>query len=290
MFKDLLSTIETIFSMDNEYFVLVLRTILLIVILKLISKLIVMICAKNIKTSRKIFLFNHRVTILLDIAIYIGIFLIWSKYLKDLITIISFVSAGITIAMRDVIFNLFAGFFINTKKPFKLEDRIEVDGIKGDVVVINALSFKILEVGDRINGEQSSGLIINIPNSYIFTKALKNYNTAFKYIWDEIVVKVPIDCDIDKNKKEILKIVNENGIVSRIPKKMNKAIEDASLDYRIYYNHLEPIIYTKVVDDYVELDVRFLVHPKKERIVEDDIWTKILKEYKKGKINLYKKS
>ena len=236
MFKDLLSTIETIFSMDNEYFVLVLRTILLIVVLKLISKLIVMICAKNIKTSRKIFLFNHRVTILLDIAIYIGIFLIWSKYLKDLITIISFVSAGITIAMRDVIFNLFAGFFINTKKPFKLEDRIEVDGIKGDVVVINALSFKILEVGDRINGEQSSGLIINIPNSYIFTKTLKNYNTAFKYIWDEIVVKVPIDCDIDKNKKEILKIVNENGIVSRIPKKMNKAIEDASLDYRIYYN------------------------------------------------------
>ena len=55
MFKDLLSTIETIFSMDNEYFVLVLRTILLIVVLKLISKLIVMICAKNIKTSRKVF-------------------------------------------------------------------------------------------------------------------------------------------------------------------------------------------------------------------------------------------
>lgn len=93
-----------------------------------------------------------------------------------------------------------------------------------------------------------------------------------------------------KIKKEILKIVNENGIVSRIPKKMNKAIEDASLDYRIYYNHLEPIIYTKVVDDYVELDVRFLVHPKKERIVEDDIWNKILKKYKEGKINLYKKS
>lgn len=290
MFSDILNTIKNIFSLENEYFVLTLRTILLIVVLKLISRLIVIICAKKIKTSRTVFLFNHRVTILLDVSIYIGIFLIWSNYLKDFITIISFVSAGITIAIREIIFNLFAGFFIKTKKPFKLEDRIEVDGIKGDVVVINSLSFKVLEVGDRINGEQSSGLIINIPNSYVFTKALKNYNTAFKYIWDEIVVRVPIDCDIDNNKNEILKIVNENGIVARIPKKMNKAIEDASLDYRIYYNHLEPIIYTKVVEDYVELDVRFLVHPKKERIVEDDIWSKILKEYKEGKINLYKKN
>ena len=108
-------------------------------------------------------------------------------------TIISFISAGITIAIRDIILNLFAGIYIKTKKPFKLEDRIEIDGIKGDVVVINALSFKILEVGDRINGEQSSGLIINIPNSFVFSKSLKNYNTAFKYIWDEIVINLNLD-------------------------------------------------------------------------------------------------
>ena len=102
-------------------------------------------------------------------------------------TVISFISAGITIAIRDIILNLFAGLYIKAKKPFKLEDRISIDGVTGDVILINNLSFKILEVSDKPNGEQSSGLIINIPNSYIFSKTLKNYNLAFKYVWDEVV-------------------------------------------------------------------------------------------------------
>ena len=52
MFKDLLSTIETIFSMDNEYFVLVIRTILLIVVLKLISKFDIVKIYDNSKNFR----------------------------------------------------------------------------------------------------------------------------------------------------------------------------------------------------------------------------------------------
>ena len=68
---------------------------------------------------------------------------------------------------------------------------------------------------------------------------------------------------------------------------MNQAVEDASLEYRIYYNHLEPIIYTKIIDNHIELDARFLVHPKKVRNVEDSIWLNILQKYHENKIDLY---
>lgn len=284
----ILENINEIITFDsNNYIVLIIKSILFIMILRLLNKIIVLVCAKRIKTSRKVFLFNQNVSIIINIIIFLVVFEIWSPYLEDIITIISFVSAGITIAIREVILNIFAGIFIKAKKPFKLEDRISIDGIIGDVVVINALSFKVLEVKDRENGEQSSGLIINIPNSYIFSKTLKNYNTAFKYIWEELTLKIPLDADINKNKKELLEIIENNEIVASIPKKMDRAIHDASLDYRIYYNHLTPIIYTKVVDSHIELTARFLVHPKKSRIVEDDIWTKVLKKYKEKKIDLY---
>ena len=52
-------------------------------------------------------------------------------------------------------------------------------------------------------------------------------------------------------------IISKNDIVEAIPKKMNREIKNASLDYRLYYNHLEPIIYTRVVDKHIELDLRF---------------------------------
>ena len=275
-------------TIGDDYLVLILKSILLLILSRVLYKIIVLIFTKKIKTSRKVFLFNKNISIIINIISLIVLFIIWEPHLKNIITLISFISAGLTIAIRDIILNLFAGIFINARKPFKLEDRISIDGVIGDVVVINALSFKILEVKDRENGEQSSGLIINIPNSFVFSKSLKNYNTAFKYIWEEITVKVPLDADVEKNKKEILEIVENNEIVASIPKKMNKEIHDASLDYRIYYNHLTPIIYTKVVDSHIELTARFLVHPKKSRIVEDDVWTKILKKYKENKIDLYK--
>ena len=148
--------------------------------------------------------------------------------------------------------------------------------------------FKVLEVSDKENGEQSNGKIVNIPNSYIFSYALKNYTTAFKYIWDEINVNIPLEADLEATKKIILKIVNNNEVIKEIPKKMDKQVSDASLEYRIYYNHLEPIIYTRVNNNHIELSVRFLVHPKKMRNVENDIWIKILNEYQNKKITLFK--
>ncbi len=271
----------------SKYFIMMGRTLLILLFFKLVKLIIIFITSKWLKRSKTRFVFHQTLNIIINIICVIFLFLLWLPYLKNILTIISFISAGITIAIRDIILNLFAGFYIKTRKPFKLEDRISIDGITGDVVLINNLSFKILEVGDRINGEQSSGLIINIPNSFVFSHSLKNYNTAFKYIWDEITIKLDINADLDKNKKEIMKIINSNEIVSEIPKKMEKEVRDATLDYRIYYNHLEPIIYTKVNDNHIELNLRFLTHPKKTRIIEDYLWTNILKKYKAKKINLF---
>ena len=271
----------------SKYFIIMARTFITYAFFKLLKYIIVYVTTKWIKRSKTRFVFHQSVNIILNILCFGIIFLLWFPYLKSVMTIISFVSAGVTIAIREIILNLFAGFYIKAKKPFKLEDRISIDGVTGDVVLINNLSFKILEVGDRINGEQSSGLIINIPNSYVFSKTLKNYSLAFKYIWNEITIKLRIDADLEKNKQEIMNIINSNETVSEIPKKMKKEIKQATIDYRIYYNHLEPIIYTKVQDNHIELSLRFLTHPKKTRIIEDYLWTNILKEYKENKIDLF---
>lgn len=279
--------LDNFFDGNEKYFKLLILSLLIIIACKLCAKLFVFIIKKINKDSRTLFLLNQNINIISNLFIIGGLFVIWSDYLSNFLTIISFISAGVTIAIREVILNFFAGIFIKTRIPFKLEDRIEINNIIGDVVVINLLSFKILEVSDKDNGEQSNGKIVNIPNSYIFSYALKNYTTAFKYIWDEMIVNIPLNADVEKTKKIILKIVNNNEVIKAIPKKMDKQVTDASLEYRIYYNHLEPIIYTRVVNNHIELSVRFLVHPKKMRNVENDIWLNILNEYKNKKITLF---
>lgn len=286
---NVINDLKEVTGINNEYFILVLISIIIFIGFKLICKILCKVYSLSKHSSRNIFKFNQFLNVLSNILIFLSIFMLWESHLKNIVTIISFVSAGATIALREVILNLFAGVFIKISKPFVVEDRIEIGDVKGDVVLINSMSFKVLELGNRLNGEQSSGIIVNIPNSKIFSEPLKNYTTAFKYIWSEMVVNVDFTSDIEKNKKKLYEIVNKNDVIRAIPKKMDKAIDEACGSYRIYYNNLKPIIYTEYKDDHIEFTIRFLVHPKKERNVLNDLWINIIKEAQKGNINLYQK-
>ncbi len=275
-------------SIGNEYIYLAVLTLASYVLIKLITNIICKFYISFNNNSRDRYMYKKKVSLMSNTIVLIVVFFIWESHLANLITVISFISAGATIALREIIFNFFSGIYIKIKKPFKLEDRIEIGGDKGDVVNISTLNFEILEIADEINGDQSTGKIIHLPNSLIFTTPLKNYVKAFKYIWTEITVKLPLDADLRESKKVLYKIVNNNQVVKRIPPKMRGQLTSASLDYRIYFNKFDPIIYTKVVDTHIELYIRYLIHPKKARNVEDEIWCSILNAYRNEEIVLYK--
>lgn len=285
--QDISKYIENILGFDQEYVRLTILTILVYIVYRILK-----VCVKKMYTNiemndKKKYFRNRNLQVLLTSIFIVIVVLIWCKKLEAFITLISFISAGITIAIREIIFNFFAGTYIKFRKPFELEDRIEIDEVKGDVIKIKALGFEILEVGERIDDEQSTGRIVHIPNSFVFTKTLKNYTKAFKYIWDEIKINIELDSDIDKVEEILYEILYDNEILKEIPKKMEDAVDEIILEYRIYYNNLEPIIYKKVVDSHIELNLRYLVHPKKSRIVQDEIYDRIIKEYRNGNIKIY---
>lgn len=286
LLKDFSDFLETIIGIESNYILLFLYTIFTIVIIKLITKILIKIYDKFSDNERKIYIFNKKTKIVGTVTIFILLLLIWETHLQNFIYLISFISAGIALSLKDIILNFFSGIYIRLKKPFDVEDRVVVNEIEGDVVNINTMNFEVLEISNREDGEQSTGVIINIPNSVVFTTPIKNYTKVFKYIWNEITVKIPLDSNVKKVKSELYRIVNTNEVIQQIPNKMENQINNAITDYRIFYNKLKPIIYTKVVDDHIELSVRYLVHPKKARNVESDIWNKILAS--KEKIELFK--
>ena len=285
--QDISQYLGKTFGFYSEYVELFILTTLIFIVFGILKAIVRALYSRADVSNKKKYFRNRMLKIALNIISIILVILLWGHRISGMVTIISFLSAGIAIVVKEIIFDFFAGVYINMKKIFELEDRVEINGIKGDVVNIRSLGFEVLEVGDRVHAEQSTGRIIHIPNSFVFLYPLKNYTKAFKYIWDEITVKVPLDADIEKTKEVLYDIVNSNEILETIPKKMEDAVADVTVEYRIYYNYLDPIIYTEIVDSHVELYIRYIVHPKKSRIVEDEIYLKILEEYKKGNIKLY---
>lgn len=279
--------LNKILGIDTEYIKLTILTIIVLLIFGILKLIVRKVYSKLPMNDKKKYFRNRKIKIILTIMSLIIIILIWGEKIQGIITLISFVSAGLTIAIREIIFNFFSGIYINFRKPFEVEDRIEIDGIKGDVINMHGLGFEMLEIGERVNAEQSTGRIVHVPNSYIFTKTLKNYTKVFKYIWNEMKFDIELDSDVEKTKEIIYDILHNNEVLKEIPKKTEDAVEEEIFEYRIYYNYLEPIIYTKIVGGHIELNLRYLVHPKKARDVEEEINEKILDEYRKGNIKLY---
>lgn len=279
--------ISKLFNIDEIYIGLILKTIIIIFLILVVEKIGIRII-KRTRDSKKEYNYTKKYKLIIRIIILSAIIIVWGKYIKNFLTLISLVSAAFTIAIRDLIFNFFCGIYIKIVKPFVVEDRIEINGYKGDVVNINTMNFEILEVSNIDTTGQSTGIIIHLPNSIIFNYPLKNYNKAFKYIWDEITIRIPLDYDVNKAKKVLYKIVNSNEIIKKIPPKLKKQINNVSNSYRIYYNQYDPIIYTKIKEDHIELQIRYLIHPKKARYVESIISSDILLAYKNGEIEIYK--
>lgn len=273
-------------TINQTYISLILSTTIIVVLFTFFKKIGKRTIRKKIE-GRKEYLINQAIQIILNVAEVIFLLFIWGDYIQNLMTLISVTSAAMTIALREIILNFFCGIYIKVKKPFQVEDRIEVKDIRGDVMNISSLNFEVLEISTDEKHGQSTGVIVTFPNSIVFSEPVRNLNKGFKYIWDELTVKVTMDCDLVKNKQELYKIVNNIEVIKNIPKKMKTQINDINTTNRVYFNKYDPTIYTKIVDDHIELTIRYLMHPKKGRFVESVIWNKVLESYKEGRIDLF---
>ena len=203
LFSENISKVTTI---NKDIVLAILQTVLVIIIFSLIKYLSNKLIKKKMD-GRGEYIANQSVKVIINIIEVIVIFVIFSNYLKSLMMLISVVSAALTIVLKELIFNFFCGIYLKVKKPFKVEDRIEIDGLKGDVINMSSLSFEVLEVSSKENG-QSTGVIVTFPNSTVFSQPIKNINKGFKYVWNELIVNVVLDCDLANNKKEIYRSVN----------------------------------------------------------------------------------
>lgn len=211
---------------------------------------------------------------------FIGIILlagIWSHGMHDIATFIAVFSAGVAIALRDIIANFAAWAFIIWVRPLEVGDRIQLGGHSGDVVDTGLFHITLMEIGNWVNSDQSTGRIIYIPNNRIFSDTLANYSKGFQYIWNEIPVLVTFESDWRKAKNILIDISRKH--TENLSEEAQKHVLEASKRFLIYYSKLTPTVYTTVVDSGVLLTIRYLCEPRRRRGSQEVIWEDILEAF-----------
>lgn len=210
----------------------------------------------------------------------LGVFLVgavWIKAFEEFGTFLGLFTAGIAIALKDPLTNLAGWLFILFRKPFTVGDRVQVGPNTGDIIDIRLFQFTMLEIGNWVEADQSTGRIIHLPNGKVFTEPQANFSSGFEYIWNEIPVNITFESDWNKAKTMLIDIIGRHA--ENVKLKAEKEILEASKNYMIYYKHLTPIVYTKVMDYGVRLTIRYLCNPRKRRGSENEIWQAILTQF-----------
>lgn len=220
------------------------------------------------------------------ISLYIAVFIIilfllstWLGFIGSVGTFLGLVSAGIAIALKDPLVNIVAWFFILVRQPFKVGDRIQIGESSGDVIDIRIFQFSLIEIGNWVDADQSTGRVIHIPNGVVFVQPQFNYTTGFVHIWHEIPMLITFESDWKKAKKILTDIVNKHAM--HISQEAEKQIKAAAKKYLIFYTKLTPIVYTTIKDSGVLLTMRFLCEPRKRRSTEEIILEEVLEEFHK---------
>ena len=202
---------------------------------------------------------------------------IWFKGIQSIATYLGLLSAGVAIALKDPLTNITGWFFILSRTPFAVGDRVQIGIHAGDVIDINFFKFTLMEIGHWGEGEQSSGRIIHIPNGKVFTETLANYGKGFKYIWNEVPVLVTFESDWRAAKKILHNISRKHA--EHVSKAAARKFKETSKLFMMYKPDFNPQVYTKVEDSGILLTIRYLCNPRKRRITSQMIWEDILDSF-----------
>lgn len=209
-------------------------------------------------------------------AYFIGlVFLsvVFSDTLGSLAVILGAATAGIALALKELIVSMAGWMAITFGDTYRVGDRVQISGVKGDVIDVGLVRTTLMELGEWVQGDLYTGRIVRVANASVFVGATYNYSRDLSFLWDEVVVRLSIDSDAELAKEKMQRIVDEvSGDYANEAKLAWLRLKEK---YLVEDERIDPLVTMVIVDSKYELTARYPVDFRQRRIVKDAIFTRL---------------
>jgi small-conductance mechanosensitive channel len=196
-----------------------------------------------------------------------------------------FFAAGLAFALQEVIGAVAGWFNILLGGIYRIGDRIEIAGVRGDVIDITPLRTKILETGVSepppagnpastdywVHGRQPTGRLVVVSNKATFDEPVFNYSSLWEFVWQEVMF--PISYRDDWHLAE--RIIDAEARSISATDEAHEAMAEMQRRYPVPHSELEPRVYVRATDNYMELAARFVVPVRTSRTAVNDLTRRI---------------
>jgi small-conductance mechanosensitive channel len=245
--------------------------------------------------SRVAFWTRQFISIASAILTVVGLVSIWFDDPRRAATALGLITAGLAFALQRVVTAIAGYLMILRGNVFNVGDRIKMGGVRGDVIALGFLQTTIMEMGQPpaaqqedpgmwVEARQYSGRIVSVSNAKIFDEAVYNYTRDFPYLWEEM--RVPITYESDRARAEQILIEAAKASALAAGDLPHDALVEMQRRYFMKHATLDPTVYWRLTDNWLELTVRFVVEDHGVREVKDRMSRHILSKFDEAGIGI----
>jgi small-conductance mechanosensitive channel len=153
------------------------------------------------------FLLIRRIALWCLIAIIVAT--AFASELGAITTFAGLLTAGIAVALQNVILSVAGYFFLIGKYGVHVGDRVQIAGVTGEVVDIGLVRLQVMELGGGLS-PRPTGRVVAFSNAVVFQAGAGMFKQipGTSFLWHEISLTLDSDGDYRQVEKRVLEIVN----------------------------------------------------------------------------------
>jgi hypothetical protein len=218
------------------------------------------------------FLLLRRIVLWVVIALIIAF--TFATQLGSVVTFAGLITAGVAVALQNVIVSMVGYFFLIGKFGIRVGDRVQVSGVTGEVVDIGLVRFHLMEIG---SDAQPTGRVVAFSNSIVFQPAsgLFKQIPGTSFVWHEIELIFAPESEYHVVRERVTAAVD--ATFGEYHEKMEDQRHQMEITLSsISATELKPKIHLHFTAAGIEVNIRFPVEMGTASEIDDKIMKELL--------------
>lgn len=226
---------------------------------------------------------RYQMLLLRRIAMWLAIGLViafsFASELGSLATFAGLLTAGVAVALQNVILSIAAYFFLIGKFGVRVGDRVQIAGVSGEVVEIGLVRMYLMELGGNDRDLQPTGRIVAFSNSFVFQPMAGMFRQipGTNFVWHEITLTLASDSDYRSVEDRMIKAVDAAFAPYHDALEQQRSLMERNLG-SVSVGPLRPQTALKLTPSGLEVRVSFPVQLRQASEIDDRVTREILKE------------
>jgi len=219
------------------------------------------------------FLLLHRIALWTVIGLVVAFS--FSSQIGSVATFAGLLTAGIAVALQNVLVSIVGYFFLIGKFGIRVGDRVQISGVTGEVVEVGLVRLQVMEFGGAASNIPT-GRVVAFSNSIVFqTNGLFRQIPGTSFVWHQITLTLAPESDYSVVEKRVLGAVEKVFAQYRDKMDRQRRQMERTLSFSLS-NELKPLSKLQLTATGIEAVIKFPVDYQDSADVDDRVIRELL--------------